>query len=528
MSKAVEQLSWPQPYQRLAEAFYQLRRDFGSGTLLGSSLVHPRHPIPAEHHALLKGLALNTFAPSPSCLYLFFRQLICLLSALYDSAVLLLLHFRFSLPNQRVDVVIKTWVLNKESLWKTNDFYMGHLSPSFSSLGNAPILLAGDGRPDDGRMSSKLKAPFLLWDFIKETLKTKNPQYLPEILFVPILFPLMASLKQIFISWRLKRYSKKNKKDVILAAVAGQCALDVLRPYTTKNLSHGAIGKGVMRKWSPKMVITLYEGQPWEKVFWGAIKKASPGVCLIGYQHTVVMPHSLALIAPVNIPGEVPVPDVVIGTGREAQKIMAVGHEKFPSKFLVYGSHRRVISKKGVMPPRPSHKRILVLPEGTKTESLILFDCAIEMAKFMPDTKFVFRCHPLLPFKKVKAFLKSPIEHLPNIEVSSSVDIESDFEASSGLLYRGSSAAFYAVLAGVKPFCYWVPPDPNIDPLWFLKGWRDYSWSTEELMSKMSQYAQMSAESAAQEWGPAQHFLDGFTQSADSSVVAELVKSFPG
>jgi len=114
-----------------------------------------------------------------------------------------------------------------------------------------------------------------------------------------------------------------------------------------------------------------------------------------------------------------------------------------------------------------------------------LFGFAMKLAPLMPDYRFVFRCHPALPFERVRSHLGLEKETLPgNIEVSISKEICDDFNRASCVLYRGSSAVFYAILKGLKPFYLQNGGEDIIDPIFKLNAWRESVDSPESFATR--------------------------------------------
>lgn len=504
---------WPKPYEELTSAMLELRARFPNSALLGASIVHPRHSIPAEHLKLLTELRDGAPFAVPSFSAITAKAAVCFASAVVDTFVIVALRCRFHPGSARpADVVMKTWVPGSDALAKPADFYYGSLFDQLRDAGARPVLLAGDGRSDDGRLISKLKSLGLIFGFAEAALV--NGKYFPETLLVPVWGPLKAFVAQVRLSLKLRAWVASLDSGLsILKRLTCRAILDVLRPYTTKNLMHGYSARAAVRRWRPKAVVTFYEGQPWEKVFWRAVKTADPAVTLIGYQHTVVMEHSFALTRPARLPGETPAPDVVLCTGSTTQKMMEPGHGDIGTRFSVFGSYRRAAGGSAPLKPRPELKTILVLPEGILSEAIAIFDFAMELAQRLPDHKLLFRCHPVLPFGKVEPHLKMKAAALPNIEVSRNPKIETDYERASALLYRGSSAALYAVLAGLKPFCWRDPDAPNIDPLCGLTGWRIYVLDSAEAAREISTFS-AKGRGAAPEWEKAADFVDNYTRPA--------------
>src|SRR5262249_25574021 len=137
------------------------------------------------------------------------------------------------------------------------------------------------------------------------------------------------------------------------------------------------------------------------------------------------------------------------------------------------------------------------------------------------DHELVFRCHPLLPFELVQSNLQSDAAAFPNVSVSKRSASE-DFRRSSVILYRGSSAVFYAVLEGLRP--YYLHSGPfDIDPLFELDVWREYVTAESELASALKGYSEMKPEEVFDEWKAASDYVNSYTVPvSDKSIESFL------
>jgi hypothetical protein len=122
----------------------------------------------------------------------------------------------------------------------------------------------------------------------------------------------------------------------------------------------------------------------------------------------------------------------------------------------------------------------LVLPEGIGSECIYLFEFALECARRLPEARFIFRTHPVLPFERLEPNIRGYYPVPDNVEVSRGRPIEDDFARATYLLYRGSSTVIYAVLAGLKPFYIVRPDEIDLDPLYELAEWREHVHSVDD------------------------------------------------
>ena len=164
-----------------------------------------------------------------------------------------------------------------------------------------------------------------------------------------------------------------------------------------------------------------------------------------------------------------------------------------------------------------------MIPEGLESECLILFDFALTVAVRMPDTQFVLRTHPVLPFDSL-ARRYPRFRTLPgNVRVSDRVAIIDDFAQCDLALYRGSSAAVHAVLAGVRPVYVERPGELPIDPLFALEGWRRHVATVEALGAIVAADRAAASEDRRHEWEPARAFCERYVVSPDPDIIRGLL-----
>lgn len=95
--------------------------------------------------------------------------------------------------------------------------------------------------------------------------------------------------------------------------------------------------------------------------------------------------------------------------------------------------------------------------------------------------------------------------------VLSNRSIEEDFQRASVLLYRGSSAVFYAVLQGLLPIYADIETEVDRDPLFQLERWRQRCASVEEFVQVLAQHERTSEEPLTQEWQAAAQYVKDYT-----------------
>ena len=89
----------------------------------------------------------------------------------------------------------------------------------------------------------------------------------------------------------------------------------------------------------------------------------------------------------------------------------------------------------------------------------------------MPQTKFIWRLHPLFSFDKLSNYGLNAI-NLPSNIVLSNGSIYDDLDICDFVLYRGSSVVIQAVIAGLKPIYLSDQNKIKIDPLYEMTSWK--------------------------------------------------------
>lgn len=499
-------------YRELTTLVYRLRTRYSSLTLLATSTVHPRNPIPEEHVRLLELLEKPDSGKKhvPSWIRIFQRWILCVLVAVWDSCTILHIRLRYrrQIKQKRshsAKVVLKTWCFGPESVSGSTDFYFGCFPATLGERGVASLLLCGNVLARD---EVKFAGRVFAWD---------DFEAIPELAFVPLLAPLMCTMRQLKTCFELRRICASETESKF-AIVCAQACLDCAHPTTMRNQMHFYIAAAVGKYWKPDVYVTLYEGQPWEKLAWLGMKSVRPECVIAGYQHTVVMRHALSLTEPHVDSREISIPDLVLCTGQATKRLMQSSHEGAGSKLIVFGSHRRA-ARTEPSTPCPGKRRVLVVPEGNPRESKLLFNFALRVASAVPDHEFVFRCHPLLPFEQIRSELEQDIDRFTNVTVSRKQSIMEDFKESSVLLYRGSSAVFYAVLEGLRPVYLRDRVLFDIDPLFELEGWREYVTTGDELSDILKAYSVLSSDSVNEEWRAAWDYVNSYTVPVSNESV---------
>lgn len=220
----------------------------------------------------------------------------------------------------------------------------------------------------------------------------------------------------------------------------------------------------------PKALVFTFEGHPWERLAMQAARTVMPDIQCIGYHHTVLFPHQMALA---NAFGARFDPDLILTAGTVAADWFKTQAAWKTTPVQVLGSPRA--PKRTANPSRPhetSTTLCLVAPEGLADESLFLFRAAREAATQAPHIQFCLRLHPVLRKDRLLAIAHDLTQLPPNVSWSDK-SVDQDLNAATHILYRGSTLSITAVLTGLQPLYLRMPDEPvSIDPLAALDGWR--------------------------------------------------------
>ena len=493
--------------ERLAGALHRVRRQCQDLPLLAIRWMHVRHPLQETQERLLRRDG-GGIAPWRHRAALLRRLAQCVGYAVILSVQLLRMRWVARRPmallkGQPFELLARTWCLGTERPGDHRDFYYGDLQDRLAQRNVRMLLVCGD-------VSGRTRPAFA-----RGQVAAGPMARVPELCLVPLFAPLDMMAKQLATCWRLWRLRRREAEPLPRAILALACR-DCLAPDTALTGLLYWVGRTAVRTWRPKAVVTLYEGQAWEPCLWRGVKTADPSCQTVGYQHTVLLPHCLVLLRRWEEERPEARPDVVLCLGPRTRAMLQASHPR--SRLISFGSFRPLPDRGACAGPRPQERTVLVVPEsGLLAEARSLFTFAMEAAGVLRDHRFIFRCHPIMPFDRVRPHLAEAPEARPNIEVSVRPSIADDFARSSSVLYRGSSSVLYAVLHGVKPIYVHDPSLRDADPLGALATWRDSVSSVPELAGLLQAYAATPAAGARDDWQAAVEYVRRYTVPVDEA-----------
>jgi hypothetical protein len=507
---------------------YAARRSCPRLPLLATSAVNPRHPVPSDHLGLIESLIMNgrdalevtarsDLRPNPLSTqgseFTMARKRICglLLFAFRKTLKVLFLRLKFraqmrQIKRARFTLVMTTSCPNPKLLPMSEDFYYGNLPQLLGKRGINCLRLCLNWITNQWESESA---------FVKDVVTRSQIPSLPIQMLIPLWAPLATVWHQILTSFALRRLGRKVT-DTKMAKFYKYAALDCLRPITMESTLFFYVARAAVKTWNPRAFVMLHEGT-FEKLFWHGVKAANKECVTVGYQHAAIMPHSLQLLLPNNGSWELSTPDVVLCLGEVTRNMIQAGHEPHKTKLISFGAARQTSRDCSFRPPKPERRTVLVAPQ--MSESKLLFNFAVQVARLVPDHQFIFRCHPSMPFAQVRPHLEGAVEELTNIEISDLNSITDDLTRCSVLLYRASSSVFYAVLQGLKPIYLRDDCLPDADPLFELTDWREFVSSPSEMAQILWRYAGGIEESAGVPWRTAAEYARDYIMPVDESSI---------
>ena len=512
---------WLSRYAELSEMMLRVRRLCPQLPVLGTPTVRPRHFLPADQVQLLEelealecGQASSRRNRAPTLRVILWRWLRCVLFACRDTLRIGSLQLRFHRDVKRLmrkpaQVVMRTWDFDPPPPEETTDFYYGSLPLQLEARGVSCLLLCGHAHDTFDAA------------FTRAVLNRTRLRGVPEHLLVPVWAPIVTSCRQLAAALALRRLAIRAPDDRF-AAVCAAASLGSLQTITQRNAMRFYSARRAVKRCGAKAFVTLYEGQPWEHPAWHGAKAADPECLTVAFQHTVLLPHNFSLIRSQDNGQRSSQPDVVLCSGPRTKAMMRASHQR--SSLVTFGTFRPFPERATSHQPDPGRRTVLVVPEtGMPREPKILFNFAMEAARAIPDHRFIFRCHPIVPFSQLRRHLQWAPEMFPNIELSETVSFAEDCQRSSVMLYRGSSSALYAVLYGLKPIYLHDERHQHGDPLFELTTWRDLVSSVEDFAAALRHYAAMSAAAADEAWRSAAEYVNTYTQPADEASVSAFL-----
>ncbi|MBI3616083.1 MAG: hypothetical protein HY211_06170 [Candidatus Omnitrophica bacterium] len=509
---------WIDRYREFADLADRIIRENPQRAVLAIPLLRPRHWPPPNQLKVLDQWVRGEVR-IPSLRSLLKEWLWSLAFATRDTVSLLLAQwitwpFFSRMKKRPVDLLIKSWGFDCRSLGGA-DFYFGTLTDQLGDRGLRTLLLIGVGL---GRFDPNFGLAVAVF-------RKSRFGAIPESVLIPWWAPWNVAFQQLSAGIALRRRANEAADPKMQILLAAACR-NAVQPGALRSHLSFYWSRRAVRRWKPKVFMSLYEGQPWEQMAWAGVKASDPDCVTVGFQHTVVLPHSLAVLSPPLNSRDPSAPEVVLCLGEATRRMLQPGHARKGTRLVLFGSFRRSSGSWDENSlPNPGRRTVLVLPEGIPEEVKILFHFATRCAAALPDVRFLFRCHPFLPFDLVRPYLEIVPEDFPNIEISREPAILNDFKRASAILYRGSSAVLYGILEGLKPIYLDLGDGPEVDPLFEMGQWRERAGSVQQMEEVLQRYEEASSEDLTRSWQAAYAYVNSYSQPVDEGSIDRFLQA---
>jgi hypothetical protein len=347
-----------------------------------------------------------------------------------------------------VDFIFLTHLINPDHAESSSEFYYGSIPLELAKKGYSVVI----AYVNMTEISSAKLVKVLPTDNIYRLIFTKSIHITDEMSMLSKAFKERNRLKEL-----AKFESHNFTKRVLLAS-----SREAISPGTMYSLRIGIQISRLISSMSTKSLITIHEGQSWERVVFASARKVNQSINCIAYQHAVLFNFQHAIFRLLN---RCYVPDQIIASGQ-------ISFDRLLYKFMNSGIQIRLggsVRSSEYFKPKfgqiiSKFKKCIVLPEGIVEECKILYSFALLCAEISPSTEFIFRLHPSVTFEELRYTSTSIFKSAPNISISTK-SLSEDLINCDYALYRGSSAIAFAVSNGLIPIYLSRPNELMIDPL---------------------------------------------------------------
>ena len=473
----------------------------------GNGLLVARHPIPPEQKVLFQALRNQFDLKSPSYSKILFASIYSSFLEIGETLSLVILKTVFflyyrSIKKNSFAVLFKSWAFDIPTV-DTQDFYFGALPNEVHKhkISTGVLLDTGKSIPF-WKLGKRLAAEFTLINSIK---KSKDYRRLPEYLWTSWYAPLLIFIDQLCGALELKRLSNtsNNVRRILVSAASIEC----LRAATRQQILIAHRVCKAVNTLKTEKVVLLWEGQPWELLTTHLLRKLSPAVAIIGYQHAPIFPHSLEILEPMRNT----TPNVLFTSSEHYEAQLKNNYLQTMSNAMTLGTIK--YAERDVPSQIKLPIKTILLAPSTADEATRLLALASAFALKSPDFKFILRLHPAVRYKF------SPTN---SIALSFGKTLEHDLSVSSFLIYEGSSVVYDAILRGLKPFHLKYQDLYESDPLYELHEWKNCVTDADSLALLIKRFLATDTRTYTMEWQRAVNFI----QSMRSSVTLDRLNNF--
>ncbi len=351
----------------------------------------------------------------------------------------------------KIDYLFVSHILNEKQAGLSDDFYFGSLPTLLSKHGKSVVIIL----LNQSKVSASLISRKWSGTDVPRVILTKKITLWESILIY------RQMLNTFFEIYSFSR----RASDIFTRTVASNAAAEALSAGTFANMRlERQIGTFV-QVYKPFNLIVTYEGHAYERMVFHAARRINSDILCVGYQHSALfrLQHSFSRMLNTQFNCD------FLFTSSLFVKQRLLDENKMDGVQLeVLGSNRGSDLNKGNA--FTILNSCLVIPEGFVEECDNLFSCSLEIARQMPEMKFIWRLHPAISFEYLKTTNKLFDKIPPNIILSDN-SLDDDIQRCSIALYRGTTAIVKAVAEGLIPVYLKVTKDEmSIDPLFEINS----------------------------------------------------------
>ena len=360
-------------------------------------------------------------------------------------------------PDQSIDVLFLSHLLNPGQAGQAHDFYFGALPEQLTAAGyRSVVALTNQTRQPADALAARWPA---------------GP--VPRVVLSGSLgFAKEMSLQQrMHTEARRLRAIAATTSEALSQRVALRAAVEAGTSSARRTLRMDDQIAALVAAFKPRMLIVTHEGHAWERIAFAAARRARPAVVCIGYQHAAIFRRQFAIrqaLAPAYNP------DRILTAGPMGRDQLKESSDLREMDISVLGSDRAGHAARDLKPAHsvaPGLGDCLVIPEGLIGECNLLFEFSAACARAFPETRFVWRLHPGVTFALLRSKNRKLRDLPPNVRLSSS-PLDVDLGTCGWALYRGTTAVVQAVNAGLRPIYLRLRNELTIDPLYGAGPWR--------------------------------------------------------
>ena len=207
--------------------------------------------------------------------------------------------------------------------------------------------------------------------------------------------------------------------------------------------------KKVIDSFEPSKIFFTFEGHSYERLIILAANSSTKKVKTFAYPHGCITEFQNSMFLKLN---NKIMPDYILCPGNVTYQYFS---EKNFDNLMIVGSPRYF--KKKIKPQVFSFKNILIIPDGSISETYQLLSLSIFLAKKYKDHNFFFKFHPY--FDHIEKFIS--LQRPKNLFIYLNKDFSFYSKKCHVAIFKGSAAILDYCLSGLIPKYYSYPHFPS-------------------------------------------------------------------